>query len=51
MFTYKNISKQDKTIINVGSVKAGGVIDSETEIINADLELVEQPKKESKKDA
>ncbi len=49
MFIYRNTSDQPLVIPNVGLVMPRKTIESETELTNENLELVEHAKKDTKK--
>lgn len=49
MAKYKNITKQDLTIPNVGIVKAGEVVELPEEFHNVNFEKVEKKKEELNK--
>lgn len=40
-YRYKNISEHELILVNVGEIKAGAVVESDVEINNPNLELLE----------
>lgn len=50
MYTYRNVSDSDQTVLGVGIVAPGKTFTSDEEIINPNFELVREKKEHSKKE-